>query len=438
MPKSFDDPRAPRRVPPRARSRASRTCPSRRRPPAPARSARRATDRERVTAGRPRTPRRPPARSRRPQPRRSACSPTRRARRNREVAEETGQLLDQAGFEVFKVYFSKALRLKPSEVKLKTLKKGSRVIGGTVLGRVGKVDDGPGLQARPAPQLLDPARRPRRAADRPEADPRRLEAARGHRDLPRRRQEPVRRRNPGVGQVLLMSKEALARRVLANQDIDIYACGRDDIRSGQVDRRVLATLEFLAASGLRPTVTSLKCGHGFYTASGNVSAPLLGQRGRHRDDQRHADPRPPGQGLDHRDDRPQAADAPGRDAAAQIISLMDMGGPTGRDGRPRRPHPRRLPAAVRPQREARPRSARRLLSNNQWDRFVDRLTDIENPVVRTKPSKYSIKVKRPRASTALERRPAGRLAGHVRTRAALPVLPARLPVPARARLTAAT
>ena len=38
--------------------------------------------------------------------------------------------------------------------------------------------------------------------------------------------------------------------------------------------------------------------------------------------------------------------------------------------------------------------ARRLLSNNQWDRFVDRLTDIENPIVRTKPSKYSIKVKR--------------------------------------------
>jgi hypothetical protein len=42
------------------------------------------------------------------------------------------------------------------------------------------------------------------------------------------------------------------------------------------------------------------------------------------------------------------------------------------------------------------RQARRLLSNNQWDRFVDRLTDIENPVVRTSPSKYSIRVKRHR------------------------------------------
>ena len=51
-----------------------------------------------------------------------------------------------------------------------------------------------------------------------------------------------------------------------------------DIRSGQIDRRVLATLEFLAASGLRPTVTSLKCGHGFYTASGNVSEHSSGTR----------------------------------------------------------------------------------------------------------------------------------------------------------------
>ena len=44
------------------------------------------------------------------------------------------------------------------------------------------------------------------------------------------------------------------------------------------------------------------------------------------------------------------------------------------------------------------RQARRLLSANQWDRFVDRLGDIQNPVVRTKPSKYSIKVKHKRAS----------------------------------------
>src|SRR2546429_2056837 len=76
---------------------------------------------------------------------------------------------------------------------------------------------------------------------------------------------------PSVGQVLLMSKEALERRVLTDPRVDVYQCGRDDIRAGSVDRRVLAMLEFLSASGLKPTVTSLRCGHSELTSSGNVS-----------------------------------------------------------------------------------------------------------------------------------------------------------------------
>ena len=68
-------------------------------------------------------------------------------------------------------------------------------------------------------------------------------------------------KQPTIGQILLMSKEALVQHVLANPRIEVYSCGREDIRTGQIDRRVLATLEFLAASGLRPTVSTLKCGH---------------------------------------------------------------------------------------------------------------------------------------------------------------------------------
>ena len=49
-------------------------------------------------------------------------------------------------------------------------------------------------QAAPHVLLRDPPGRPRRPAHRPEADPRRLEAARVDRDLPRQGQEPVRRR----------------------------------------------------------------------------------------------------------------------------------------------------------------------------------------------------------------------------------------------------
>ena len=75
---------------------------------------------------------------------------------------------------------------------------------------------------------------------------------------------------------MLMSKETLARRVLADHRITLYGCGESDVRSGAIDRRVLATLEFLASSGLKPTVSSLKCGHGYMTASGNVSEHTTG------------------------------------------------------------------------------------------------------------------------------------------------------------------
>jgi hypothetical protein len=76
---------------------------------------------------------------------------------------------------------------------------------------------------------------------------------------------------PTVGQILLMGEGALARRVLADPGVDIYGCGRRDVEAGMIDRRVLATLAFLSASGLHPTVTSLRCGHGVLTSSGNVS-----------------------------------------------------------------------------------------------------------------------------------------------------------------------
>src|SRR3954451_4655959 len=68
-----------------------------------------------------------------------------------------------------------------------------------------------------------------------------------------------------------MSKEQLQSRVVADPRIDVYACGRKDIEGGQIDRRVLAVLEFLAGSGLKPTVSALECGHSYLTTSGNVS-----------------------------------------------------------------------------------------------------------------------------------------------------------------------
>jgi Transglycosylase SLT domain len=311
---------------------------------------------------------------------------------NRDTAEETGQLVDEAGFEVFKVYFSKVLRLKPSQVKFKTLKKGSKVIGGTVLGRIGKIEEGPG--SRLGPHLNFAIRPAGRGAPRIDPKPildgwKLLEATAIYRAVGKNALVS----DAGIGQVLLMSKEALTRRVLANSDIEIYPCGRLDIRTGQVDRRVLATLEFLAASGLRPTVTSLKCGHGYYTASGNVSnhssgnavdiaaingTPILGHQGR---------------GSITETTLRKILTLQGLMQPTELISLMDLGGPSFAMG----DHADHIHVGWRPLLGSNAklgRAARRILSANQWDRFVDRIADIRNPIVRTKPSKYSIKVRR--------------------------------------------
>jgi hypothetical protein len=62
--------------------------------------------------------------------------------------------------------------------------------------------------------------------------------------------------------VLLMSKSQLERTVLSDPGITIDACGRHEVASGKIDRRVLAMLAFLSRSGLKPTVGALRCPQG--------------------------------------------------------------------------------------------------------------------------------------------------------------------------------
>ncbi len=76
--------------------------------------------------------------------------------------------------------------------------------------------------------------------------------------------------------VFLLSKQELQRAVLSDPGISIYACGRQDIASGAIDKRVLAVLAFLSRSGLKPTVSALECGHSEMTVSGNVSEHYTG------------------------------------------------------------------------------------------------------------------------------------------------------------------
>jgi soluble lytic murein transglycosylase-like protein len=76
--------------------------------------------------------------------------------------------------------------------------------------------------------------------------------------------------------VFLMSQDELERTVLSDPGIAIYACGRQDIASGAIDKRVLAVLAFLSRIGLKPTVSALRCGHSEMTVSGYVSEHYTG------------------------------------------------------------------------------------------------------------------------------------------------------------------
>jgi hypothetical protein len=185
-----------------------------------------------------------------------------------------------------------------------------------------------------------------------------------------------------IGQAILLPKSLLARRVLADSRIQIYPCGRSDIETGRIDRRVLALLAFLAESRMNPTVTSLQCGHGFYTASGNVShhttgtavdiaaingVPIVG----------HQEPGGVTDQAVRAIMRLQGAMAP-----AQVISLLDLGGPTLAMG----DHADHIHVGYRPGEDSghghggpAAGAATAILKASQWDEVVDRVGEIRNP-----------------------------------------------------------
>ena len=234
------------------------------------------------------------------------------------------------------------LGLKQSQVSFERLKEGVSVVGGTVLGRLG--ERSLRFEVRPA------------GVSEPRIDPaplingwRQLQHTAIFNPQAATRLAGLGADSTSVGQVLLMSKRELMARVLIDPRITIYACGRRDVETGQIDRRVLAALEFLADSNLYPTVSALKCGHGILTASGNVSEHSTGDAVDIAAINGTPIYQTPGSGLDHRDHDPPPAPAPGRDEAAPDHLADDLPGGRqhARAPRPLRPHPRRLPPEPR-------------------------------------------------------------------------------------------
>jgi len=262
-----------------------------------------------------------------------------------------------------------------------SLKVGSKVIAGTVLARVGGeaegVDPHINFSIRPAGKgapRIDP---------KPILDGWKLLEATA---IYRAKGKSPFAKLSGAG-VLLLSKEALQKRVLDDKDLDIYSCGREDIAAGRIDRRVLAMLEYLSTSGYKLTITSLMCGHGLLTTSGNVSehstgdavdiavingVPVTGNQGpgTETDDLIHAVLRLQGTMHPH-----------------QVISLEDLPGETSFALPDHYDHVHVGYHATAGLGEAKFAA---LLKPNQWQRLIDRLGQIENPSVPVHPSKYAV------------------------------------------------
>ena len=169
-------------------------------------------------------------------------------------------------------------RAGPNDVYLHRLRRGARVIAGTVLGHVSGTAPAAAQAGTESSHMVFQIRPAGPAA--PLIDPKPIldgwVALENSSVFRARGDNPYLASAPGAGQVLLESKQQLEQQVLANPGIDIYPCGRQDIQTGQIDRRVLATLEFLEVSGFKPTVSALRCGHSLLSSEGNVSEHFSG------------------------------------------------------------------------------------------------------------------------------------------------------------------
>jgi murein DD-endopeptidase MepM/ murein hydrolase activator NlpD len=299
------------------------------------------------------------------------------------------QLAQADGFSTYNDVFAPTLGLNARNATLKQLKAGSQVVAGTLLGRVGKTD------AR-APHIyfeLQPA-----GKNSPKIDPKPI--LDGWKLLESTAIYRVSGKNAlysksdsfSIGQVLLLPKNLLEKRVLSDPRVQIYSGGQNDIRTGQIDRRVLATLEYLADSGLYPTVSCLKSGHSEFTTSGNVSEhwsgnavdisainniPILGNQD-------------PGGIADQTVKRLMMLQ--GTMEPHQIISLIDHGANTLAMA----DHANHVHVGFRPLFGSNAKLGQQMqaiLKPQQWTGLIQRLGQLDNPVVPTKPSKFAIPVK---------------------------------------------
>jgi murein DD-endopeptidase MepM/ murein hydrolase activator NlpD len=146
---------------------------------------------------------------------------------------------------------TRAFRAGSDNVYLHPLHVGAQVIAGTVLGHVA-----PGAEPHVVFQI--------RPAGAPPVDPKPIldgwVKLQSSAVVKAKGRDPFARLAPTPGQALLESKTQLDQQVPRDRGIHLAPCERQLISDGRTDRRVLATLAFLSASGLKPTVSARSCG----------------------------------------------------------------------------------------------------------------------------------------------------------------------------------
>ena len=167
---------------------------------------------------------------------------------------------------------TRSFRSGSDEVYLHPLHTGSHVIAGTVLGH---------LDASSDPHMvfqLSPAGAPR-------IDPKPIldgwVKLQSSAVIKAKGRDPFARIRATPGQALLESKTQLDQQIPRDRGVRLATCERRLIAEGRVDRRVLGMLEFLSASGLRPTISARSCtqpsagGEGLRGASPGIAAAVI-------------------------------------------------------------------------------------------------------------------------------------------------------------------
>ena len=315
----------------------------------------------------------------------------------------TGQLDEMLadrfpGYESFKSYLGGVMKLDSDKMELKPLREGSKVVAGTVLGRIGPESTPAASSAsRPgasglAPHVnfaIEPAGR-----GAPTIDPKPildgwklLEATAIYRAAGK---NPFEGTGVSIGQILLMSKEQLERRVLANPDLQLAACDREYVRGGQIDRRLMAIMEYLTARGYRLTITSMLCGRETsITSSGNVSHHSFGSAIDIAEINGQAVLGNQGAGSLSYSLVRDTLSLQGTMLPDQVISLMDLGGPSFAMG-DHHDHVHIGYAPLSGPGSDPDKQFVQLLKPDQWKRLIGRIAEIDNPDVPTKPSKFSL------------------------------------------------